>query len=249
MSSSGDDWARFFIISLFVITRRHKTMQTEKKFDDALYQKLLSAVDSLPINAIERASKAITRKGYDTTGYQYQFLVNVLNEVVGVANWMFDYSIVKETEGKFQNGMAYFDITIELILSICGVERKCVGGHRSGAHADAVKGAITNAFKKTVALFGVGKRAYEGTIDEDYRAPEVERVAVNKSAPLPVIDVGWDNVGSERETPHEEIMTNIPVKNPPGKPMNVIKKCVICGKEHSGNYNKCLDCWKATRVV
>ena len=34
-------------------------------------------------------------------------------------------------------------------------------------YADALKGAITNGFKKTAAFWGVGRDAYAGTIDDD----------------------------------------------------------------------------------
>jgi hypothetical protein len=39
---------------------------------------------------------------------------------------------------------------------------------------DAKKGAFTNALKKAAAMFGVGRQAYEGTIDDD-----------NEPVPLP----------------------------------------------------------------
>lgn len=139
----------------------------------SIYDDLLRAVEGLPKSAVERTDKLVTRKGYDTTGYQYQFLVNVMNEIIGIENWSFDYILVKEIEGKYNNGKPWWDITVDVIITASIGEkiitRKCAGGHRSEMYADALKGAITNGYKKTVALFGVGKKAYEGTIDEDYR--------------------------------------------------------------------------------
>jgi len=140
---------------------------------ETLYQKLIKAVEELPKEAVETAKKEITRKGYDTTGYQYQFLVNILNEVVGIGNWGFDYQIIKEQTGAWSNGKGYWEITTDVKVWIMEgekkIEFKCAGGHKSEMHADAVKGAITNGFKKTIAFFGIGKKAYEGTIDDDYR--------------------------------------------------------------------------------
>jgi len=49
-------------------------------------------------------------------------------------------------------------------------------------HSDAMKGAVTNGFKKALSFFGVGKAAYEGTIDEDYR-PIPEGTPANKAVP------------------------------------------------------------------
>ena len=144
----------------------------EKTFE-SIYKELLEAVEKLPKEAIEKASKEITRKGYDTTGYQYQFLVNVMNEVCGIDGWGYGYSILKEKEGAWSNGKGFFEITTDVKVYINigdkKIERVCAGGHKSEMHADALKGAITNGLKKTLAMFGVGRRAYEGTIDDDYR--------------------------------------------------------------------------------
>ena len=50
------------------------------------------------------------------------------------------------------------------------------GGHTSTSEADARKGAFTNGLKKAAALFGCGRQAYEGTLDDDKsRAPEPRR--------------------------------------------------------------------------
>lgn len=149
-------------------------MESTKTVLDKLYE----AVTALPPEAVERAKKELTRKGYDTTGYQYQFLVNVMNETLGIEGWGFDYEIVKEGMSKTSKGYDMFEVTVAVSVWIKtengNATRKCVGGHQSMAYADAHKGAITNALKKTLGLFGVGKKAYEGTIDEDYQPiPEV----------------------------------------------------------------------------
>jgi len=151
---------------------KNKIME-KNEVKKSLYEKLIDAVDTLPKDAVERTSKEVTRKGYDTTGYQYQYLVNVFNEVCGIGGWSFSYTILKETEGAYKSGSRYWEITVEVKIKIRHnseeTEMACVGGHRADMYADALKGAITNGFKKTAAFFGVGKKAYEGTIDEDYR--------------------------------------------------------------------------------
>ncbi len=145
-------------------------------FNEEIYKKLVEAVEKLPENAVERTKKETTRKGYDTTGYQYQYLVNVLNEIIGVNGWSFTYTIAKEDEGTRQSGQKYWEVTIDMEVTILDAKRMCAGGHISSTYADAKKGAITNALKKTLALFGIGKKAYEGTIDEDYMPiPEAEK--------------------------------------------------------------------------
>jgi hypothetical protein len=137
-------------------------------FTVEIYDRLIAAVAALPKEAIEKTQKEKTRKGYDTTGYQYQFLVNVLNEVIGPEGWNFEYEIIKEIIGQFKSGQAYYDLTVKMTITILGNSKSCVGGHQASSYADALKGAITNSFKKTLAFFGPGKMAYEGTLDDDY---------------------------------------------------------------------------------
>src|SRR5690606_20554759 len=62
-------------------------------------------------------------------------------------------------------------------------EAECYGGHDSTEEVNALKGAYTNAFKKTAALLGVGRRAYEGTLDEDFLSAEAEEVQQSQPQP------------------------------------------------------------------
>jgi hypothetical protein len=123
---------------------------------------------------IQRTKGSVTRKGYDTEGYGYQWCVNRFNEVLG-GDWTFGWSIIRDIEGKFKNGRPFFDITVKVWIKILDCdERHCVGGHISGNYVDALKGAITNGFKKTAAFWGVGHHAYTGCIDEDNKPIPVE---------------------------------------------------------------------------
>lgn len=148
-------------------------------------EKLEQLGKPLPKEAIQKTTKEQTKKGYDTTGLGYQFCVNRFNEVYG-ENWGYEYKILKETTGKFKSGAPYYDLTVELIIWVNkkGNERKCVGGHISSVYADAFKGAITNAFKKTAAFWGVGRQAYEGSLDDDAKyEDEVGEAEPEKKAP------------------------------------------------------------------
>src|ERR1041385_284513 len=115
----------------------------------------------MPEEAVERSKAVETRKGYDTTGYGYQFCVNLFNEVLGIENWYFEYKEIDRVDGMDSNSKPRISITMDCTITICledkQVERTCSGGHISNNYADARKGAITNSFKKTAALFGVGK--------------------------------------------------------------------------------------------
>jgi len=122
----------------------------------------------MPDEAIQRTKKADTRKGYDTDGYGYQYIVDRLNEVAG-DKWFFTWDIIHTDKGAYKSGVPYYEITVrvDIWLSADGKGRACVGGHTAMTYADALKGAITNGFKKTAAFWGVGRDAYAGTIDDD----------------------------------------------------------------------------------
>jgi len=131
---------------------------------DELFSKLS---EKLPAEGVQRTKGSATKKNYDTDGYGYQYCVNRLNEIYGT-HWGFDYKIIKEIEGTYRSGQKNWEIVVEVGIWLKSEDiRKCVGGHIGASYTDALKGAITNAFKKTAAFWGVGRHAYEGTIDED----------------------------------------------------------------------------------
>jgi len=128
-----------------------------------------------PEHCIQRTEGRVTGRGYDTTGIGYQHIANRLNEVLGVGGWRAHRTVtVKEITRS--NGRPAFeaicDITLELGEWVNGdfvvfAESLADGGHLAGSEADARKGAYTNAFKKAAAFFGVGRQAYEGSLDDD----------------------------------------------------------------------------------
>jgi len=130
-----------------------------------IYEKLSAP---MPEEAVEGSKGAVTGKGYDTSGYRYQYCVNRFNEVLSILGWTFSYEEIDRLDGTDKSGRPRISVTMDCTIEICeGMKRTCSGGHISNNYADARKGAITNAFKKTAALFGVGKAAYEGSIDDD----------------------------------------------------------------------------------
>jgi hypothetical protein len=124
---------------------------------------------------VQRTEGRLTGRGYDTSGIAYQFVVNRLNEVLGVGGFRVHREVtVKEVQRS--NGRPAFeaicDLTLELGEWVEGkfmpfAESLADGGHLSSSEADARKGAYTNAFKKAAAFHGVGRQAYEGTLDDD----------------------------------------------------------------------------------
>ncbi|MEM6367791.1 MAG: Rad52/Rad22 family DNA repair protein [Myxococcota bacterium] len=123
-----------------------------------------------PEDAIERTKKADTQKGYDTAGIKYAYIVERLNEQLGLG-WTYDDEIIECAQGKWRSGAACFDVTMKVAVSIKDgrnvVCRHAYGGHRASAKADAFKGALTNGLKKAAAMFGVGLDTYKGILDDD----------------------------------------------------------------------------------
>ena len=147
-----------------------------------------------PEHAIQRTEGRITGRGYDTTGIGYQFICNRLNEVLGVGGWRANRTVnVKEiTTAKGRSAFeAICDLTLELGSWENGdfvvfAESLADGGHTSMSEADARKGAYTNALKKAAAMFGCGRQAYEGTLDDDNVPQEVPvEPAPPRAAPAP----------------------------------------------------------------
>lgn len=173
--------------------------------------KLLS--EPLPKEGIQRSKGAETRKGYDTTGYGYQYVVNRFNDVLGIGGWTWEFKEIERAEGTYKSGQKFYAITGATTIKVFFEEGKSVehtefGGHQSASITDALKGASTNALKKTAAFFGVGKEAFEGTVDEDNaKQPEIKE--------MPKID--WEdklkNVKSMKEL--QELWIKIPAKEKP----------------------------------
>lgn len=144
----------------------------------AIYAKLSAP---FPEDAIQRTKGGQTGRGYDTTGIGYQFIVNRLNEVLGVGGHRVANRTMTVEEGKSTgSGRKTYDADCELTLQLGRwvngefkpfAEAIGDGNHNSLARGDARKGAYTNAFKKAAAFLGVGRQAYEGTLDDD-NAPQ-----------------------------------------------------------------------------
>jgi hypothetical protein len=137
-----------------------------------IYQQLAAP---FPENAIQRTEGRVTGRGYDTAGIGYQFICNRLNEVLGIGGWR-AHRTVTGKEILTAKGRAAYEAICDLTLELGSwengdfvvfAESLSDGGHTSMSEADARKGAYTNALKKAAAMFGCGRQAYEGTLDDD----------------------------------------------------------------------------------
>ncbi len=131
--------------------------------------------EPFPEEAVERTKASLTRKGYDTTGIKYQYVVNRLNDVLGLGGFRVERDfVVKERQSR--NGNTLYEVACDLIMQLGRwedgkflpfAEATGTGGHTSTTEADAKKGSFTNGFKKVAAFFGCGWQAYAGCIDDD----------------------------------------------------------------------------------
>lgn len=162
------------------------TFEEKKK----IYQQLAAP---FPEHCIQRTEGRLTGRGYDTVGYGYQHVANRLNEVLGVGAWR-AHRTVSVKEVTRSNGRPAFeaicDITLELGEWVSGefvvfAESLADGGHLASSEADARKGAYTNAFKKAAAFFGVGRQAYEGSLDDDNLPAESDGGVTISTLPTP----------------------------------------------------------------
>jgi hypothetical protein len=134
----------------------------------------------------------VTGRGYDTTGIKYQFIVNRLNEVLGIGAWRTEQQVsVKESQTA--KGRTSYDATCNLTLQFgewregkfhTWAESFATGGHTSMNEADARKGAFTNGLKKAAAMMGCGRQAYEGTLDDDNVPAEVPQAGRVEARPV-----------------------------------------------------------------
>jgi hypothetical protein len=148
-----------------------------------------------PEEAVERTDGLVTGRGYSTTGVKCQYLIDRLNEVLGVGSFRVHRTTsVKETTTA--RGRPAFeglcDLRLELGEWIDGrfqvfAETVGDGGHVAMTEADARKGATTSALKRALAMCGPGRDAWRGTLDDDNRpAEDGGRVARERSAnPMP----------------------------------------------------------------
>jgi hypothetical protein len=163
------------------------TPEAKKK----LYQQLSQP---FPEEAIERTDGRQTGKGYSTTGIKAQFIINRLNEALGIGGWR-THRKINVREQTTNSGRKAYEAVCDLVLELGEwtdgafvpfAEALADGGHVSMSEADARKGSFSNALKKAAAAFGAGRQAYEGTIDDDNVPPDEQHQPDQQQATRPV---------------------------------------------------------------
>ena len=152
-------------------------------------EKLKQLYKDLPNEAEQRTKGEKTGKKYDTAGYGYQWCVDVLNDTYGLL-WGYEWEIIDTKTGTYSTGTPFINITVKVGIWVeqRGTIRWLCGGHTAKTFDDALKGAITNGFKKTAAMFGVGSKAYRGQMDDD-NLPQDEINNYNKGHKIDFLEV------------------------------------------------------------
>lgn len=130
-----------------------------------------------------------TRKGYDTTNWGYAWYTQRLNDIIGPAHWRVLDGVVHEAEvaiGQMKGWEIVVSVSLEIGSYINGewrtiASRSNYGTHVARSKGDALKGALTNAIKKTIAMLGPGWQAYAGVLDDDLYGPEGEPLGYFKT--------------------------------------------------------------------
>lgn len=192
--------------------------------DESSRKKLYAALSApFPESCIQRTEGRLTGRGYDTTGIGYQHIVNRLNEVLGLGCFRTHREVTVKPIQR-SNGKPAFDAICDLTLElgewvdgkfITFAESVADGGNVSASEADARKGAYTNAFKKAAAFHGVGRQAYEGTLDEDNLTED------GFVAATPEVQPSVRPMPQAPQTPPGYIRTGLPVDTrPPAQERN-----------------------------
>ncbi len=131
-----------------------------------------------PEEAIERTDGRQTGRGYSTSGIKAQWIVDRLNQVLGLGSWRV-HREVKVREITTSSGRRAYEAVCDLILEFGSwengkfevwAEALSYGGHVAMLEGDASKGAFSNSLKRAAAFLNCGSAAYRGELDEDVPA-------------------------------------------------------------------------------
>lgn len=137
------------------LTNANNKQETSNVNEFDVYQKLAAP---FPMEAYSVDSS----RGFDLTSLKTQYIIERLNEVIGIMNWTFG--------GEFQekeNGVVYFGA---LILNINGkTQKQFAPGYSANKKnlGDTYKGAQTDSLSKCASRFGIGNEMFKGLINPD----------------------------------------------------------------------------------
>ncbi|ADU97786.1 hypothetical protein Theam_1830 (plasmid) [Thermovibrio ammonificans HB-1] len=130
---------------------------------------------------VEKVNKELDNQGFKVIqkidrgkrvlyGFLPQAVFDSMNKVFGPENWGYEIldSQVQSLEGKGMNSYAFVRIKVWIKDGDVIASREAFGGSRNDNVGDALKGAITDAVQKGLAMLSVGRVAYEGELGKFY---------------------------------------------------------------------------------
>jgi len=97
-------------------------------------------------------------------GYKPQYLIDAVNEVLGIDGW--GYKLIEMKTTPVDGGRITATAQVEVYIKI-GDSLVCKGpqfGVSTNYPGDAEKGALTDGIGKSLSLWGVGSKAYRGLL-------------------------------------------------------------------------------------
>jgi len=115
-------------------------------------------------------------RGFDLSSLKAQYMVERLNEVMGIEGWK-----LTGTHQVVDKGILFLG-TLTLTLGDKSISQEGIGFSSNGKNTgDAYKGSITDCLSKTASWFGVANEAFKGNV-----SPEDIRKATGKTKPTKV---------------------------------------------------------------
>lgn len=129
----------------------------------------------------DEAYSVDSSRGFNLTSIKAQYVVERLNDTVGVDGWTIRPEFMEKGEGVLCNLMLIVDNGVR------GIARQATGFSAIKKNVgDAYKGAQTDALCKAASMFGIGNEVFKGNV-----APPVKKAAkavVGKSKKMSVED-------------------------------------------------------------
>jgi hypothetical protein len=137
----------------------------------ALWEKVEEVNRLLDAKGI-KAVQEIKGAGRTLYGFLPQAVFDAMNQVFG-DGWGYEVVEYKESQlgdkGMNSYGLVRVRVWVKPEPDKEPVSREAFGGSRNNSIGDALKGAVTDAVQKGLAMFSVGRMAYEGELGHYYQ--------------------------------------------------------------------------------
>jgi len=147
--------------------------------------KMVEEVNELLDKKGVKVIQEIRGSGRTLYGFMPQAVFDAVNQVFG-ENWGYEIVEYKESQlgDKGMNSYGLVRVRVWLKAGDQPVYREAFGGSRNNTIGDALKGAVTDAVQKGLAMFSIGRVAYEGELGRYYQCYQKVREALSKDEGL-----------------------------------------------------------------